>query len=119
MLMTRKMAEAILESEDMHQQQRSEILAEAGMGAVSMGFDGYDGMAVASAQMAESEAKFFDSPAGQEHSVRLKLAKQTAADFDSLEIGEESSFNVAYYRNTGNRVIPEYYPFGKPNPIPF
>jgi hypothetical protein len=43
-LMTRKQAEQILEDFDNACQSYAECEAEAGMGAVSMGFDGYNGM---------------------------------------------------------------------------
>lgn len=49
--MTYAEAVEILENQEFAIQQRGEILAEMGMGAVSMGFDPYDAMTVARAQM--------------------------------------------------------------------
>lgn len=83
--MTYAQAVEILESEDFAQQQRSEILAEAGMSAVAGGWSGYDGMSVASQQMADREAAFFASTEGRVYAARLIEAQAIMADAHPLQ----------------------------------
>jgi hypothetical protein len=116
MFMTLKIAAEIIEEDDQQQQAHHECMAEAGMGAVSLGLSGYDGMSEYSVITAEHEAEWAESSDGIQYFRRLYTAQQVAADFDALVVYNKGEFGSAFF---GATVVPEYYPHADPNAIPF
>jgi hypothetical protein len=106
MFMTHKQALEILQREDEGKQSYAECLAEAGMGAVSFGWSGYDGMTEYSVRAEERRQDWeADNPEeAARHYEELATATAVAADFSPLPLyaADELSF-LAYLPR-----VPEY-----------
>jgi hypothetical protein len=74
--MTYDRAQEIMRDEDNRLQSRSECIAEAGMGAVSMGFDGNDGALLESMRLSDIDA----GPEGQAWAAEVRAAEAYLAD---------------------------------------
>jgi hypothetical protein len=81
-MMTYKRALEIVEREYEAEQSYHECLAEAGMGAVSLGYDGYDGMAEYRMTAAQRQREWEeDHP---EEVAEIAEAKEIVSMFDDL-----------------------------------
>lgn len=109
-LMTLKQAEQIQQEYDWALESWHECRAEAGMGAVSMGFDGHDGMTDYSNH----------NPAPQ-RDAEVNEADAVIAMFRDLIVRERSEYGRYGIIFADDAVVPEFYPFGvkDADPIPF
>jgi hypothetical protein len=111
-LMTLKQAEQVLEDWDANMESYEICKAEAGMGAVSMGWDGYDGMAVYSS--------FNPRPNPNDDPEYVEAMAVTKMFYD-LRVSEISEFGEHGIVFPDDVVVPEFFPYGEParDAIPF
>lgn len=106
MFMTHKQALEILRHEDEGKQSHAECLAEAGMGAVSFGWSGYDGMIEYSA-LAEQRRQDWEADNPEEaarYYEEVTTAEQIASTFANLTLYSADEMAVLHYLPR----IPEY-----------
>ena len=106
MFMTHKRALEIAEREHEAEMSYGECLAEAGMGAVSFGWSGYDGMSEYRAIAAERERQWEeDNPEkAARYYEEVSTAKQIVSTFDNLVLYAEDDMAILHYLPR----IPEY-----------
>src|SRR4051794_25773806 len=106
MFMTYKRAQELLEREHDAEMSMGEIIAEAGMGAVSLGFDPYAGMSLARLDMEERQRQWEeDHPEEAAHRQQeLHTARAVVNDFYPLELHAEHELFGSLYVP----YIPEY-----------
>lgn len=106
MFMTHKQALEILRLEDEGKQSHAECLAEAGMGAVSFGWSGYDGM-IEYSLLTEQRRQEWEDDHPEEaarYYEEVTTAEQIAATFDSLTLYSADELTALHYLPR----IPEY-----------
>lgn len=106
MFMTHKQALEILQHEDEGKQSYAECLAEAGMGAVSFGWSGYDGMTEYSVRAQERRQEWEDDHPEEaaRYYEEISTAKQIVSTFDNLTLYAKDEMAVLHYLPR----IPEY-----------
>lgn len=106
MLMTLKKAEQVQEDWDNAMESHHICKAEAGMGAVSMGWDGYDGMTVYESYHPAPQPS--EDPEYREAQAVLNM-------FGDLRVFEAGEFGSSF---TNSVVVPEFFPYAR-DEIPF
>lgn len=111
-LMTLKQAERVVEDWDHAIESYHECKAEAGMGAVSLGYSGYDGMA---------EYTAYHQAPNPNNDPEYQEAMQVTQMHNGLRVFERPEFGEHGIVLPGDVVIPEFFPFGEParDEIPF